>query len=1721
MKRKNVVTKAINKISNPKRRLIPARMGSGKDYVSISTGIPNKIWVTYEGSGQIAQVWNLRLPSVAGLRVLVGEDPNYPGLLQVIRERLQPGGTPITQLGAHHETHEIYGSDKVNVSGNQIIPLNVVPIAGTFTVIIKDAIILAGDVWAYVNPQNLDLTSSVPAAGALWALIQSDASGVCTLKLSDTVTAKALLTIDGIPLPDNAFFPLCAVRLYAGQTELRLDSAINDFKDLRWGQGSGAGAPTISTTNVIVDGTFDGTTAWVVGTPIEWVISGGKATATDATVTRLSQYVPPVLAGYTYKVTYTVDSISEGSVIVIVGNTEGTPRDAAGTYTEYIFAAATSFDFAPHDTPLTCVIDDVSAEIITGIIPQTPNRIVISDADGIVGSSDNLSYDDTINNLTMGGNNPPWAAEPDTIINSAEGHSFGITGMVFSDDVTKSDYRTTLRAGGTASAPTKVLDGMIISRWRGRGYYDNTGGVADTRVEMRLVADGDWSATSTPTRIEMYTTPVDATVPVLVITLESDGTVNIPTGSTYNINGTPHTHAGGSAHEIRSNGTPMTARSGLNFIGGTVDDNAGADSTDVTITGGDFGYPDLAQGAEEITNGAFDSALTDWTAGAGWTWQSDDGVGGWARHTAGNAEPIYQGGTLINNLKYKALFTYGGGTAGTIQVIFDDGESKTYSASVSPISVIFVGSYTESIPAKIVFYPSSDYDGYIDSVYVYRGGYIQDAANDSVTYGRNNSAWVEITGGGVAPVDPSVVGNLVSFADIAGGQADSGIAAADLFGYPDLATGALELTNGGFTSDASGWNVGAGWAWESDGGGGGRMRHTAGNTAELYQSGILENGILYRVGINDIGGGTAGSIDVVLDDGAAWTVNFDDVSFGAIGLWYEWEGKIIKITPSSNFDGYVTGVSVYRQPFIQDALGDSKTYGRKNNAWEEITGGGVAPVDPSVVGNLVSFADVAGAQADSGIAAADVSQTGHTHSYLPFGGEVNTGYLAVWGDSAGSFLSDGGAIPHVGSETNSATTSDPLTNDSKIGWINYALYGTTLVASTFTQIKAFLKTYFDGLYNNYVHPNHSGDVTSVADGATTIAAKAVDVAMLADGTDGELITWGADGVATTVPVGTATHVLTSNGAGAAPTFQAPAAAGALTSAHIFVGNVSNVAADVAMSGDASITNAGVVSVNKTRLNVRNETGVSIATTKAVYVSGFNNLPLITLATNAAELAHNVIGVTVGAIAHEANGYVATSGQFDAETNGWTVGTELYLSTAGALTDTAPTSGSMTHVAVVTVQANYPTGKLLIYHYPEENYLAGGAGVDTIIRMGDAIGANKTSFRDYANTEVAAVNSDGVFTAASFNGLLTTDKTKLDGIEAAADVTDATNVAAAGAGMVGTANTWVTGQIFGNGVGNAGIIVNGGAGYLRQLVLRTNAVTRAIFLLNGTAEGGANAGSDVQLNVYDDAGANGLTAMLVKRSTGQVRIGSATAPAYPLDVTGDINSSTAIKVGGTALVTNATHSGDVTGATALTIANKITMTGTSPVAVSGSPTVIAAGAVAVSLVNDAAAAITQFDTATLSALDTDVPTSKAVGTAISTHAALRTGVHGMGASYQIIQQGNPTAETTGAVTVTIAKMLTGIVSGNPSAARAYTLDTGANCDGGMTISTNEAFDWVLINLATTATYIITLTAAAGHTIVGNPLIAAQSGTTGGLWGTSSAMFRTRKTAANTFITYRIA
>jgi hypothetical protein len=109
-----------------------------------------------------------------------------------------------------------------------------------------------------------------------------------------------------------------------------------------------------------------------------------------------------------------------------------------------------------------------------------------------------------------------------------------------------------------------------------------------------------------------------------------------------------------------------------------------------------------------------------------------------------------------------------------------------------------------------------------------------------------------------------------------------------------------------------------------------------------------------------------------------------------------------------------------------------------------------------------------------------------------------------------------------------------------------------------------------------------------------------------------------------------------------------------------------------------------------------------------------------------------------------------------------------------------------------------------------------------------------------------------------------------------------------------------------------------------------------------------------------------------------------------------------------------------------------------------------------------------------------------------------------------QQPAPTAKAAGA-TLTIAELLTGIVTTSGTAAIALTLPTGTLTDGGITtpaLPINGCFEWSIINTGTSAGA-VTVVAGTGHTIVGAAVVAI---------GTSAGWL-TRKTAANTFVTYR--
>ena len=108
----------------------------------------------------------------------------------------------------------------------------------------------------------------------------------------------------------------------------------------------------------------------------------------------------------------------------------------------------------------------------------------------------------------------------------------------------------------------------------------------------------------------------------------------------------------------------------------------------------------------------------------------------------------------------------------------------------------------------------------------------------------------------------------------------------------------------------------------------------------------------------------------------------------------------------------------------------------------------------------------------------------------------------------------------------------------------------------------------------------------------------------------------------------------------------------------------------------------------------------------------------------------------------------------------------------------------------------------------------------------------------------------------------------------------------------------------------------------------------------------------------------------------------------------------------------------------------------------------------------------------------------------------------------VYQGAPVAlNATGALTA--AAILSGIVTSTTAAAVAATLPTGAVMDLASTFEIGDAFDWSVI---TTGANALTVTAAAsGHTVVGNMVVAAGK----------AGRFRTRKTAADTFVTYSLS
>lgn len=95
------------------------------------------------------------------------------------------------------------------------------------------------------------------------------------------------------------------------------------------------------------------------------------------------------------------------------------------------------------------------------------------------------------------------------------------------------------------------------------------------------------------------------------------------------------------------------------------------------------------------------------------------------------------------------------------------------------------------------------------------------------------------------------------------------------------------------------------------------------------------------------------------------------------------------------------------------------------------------------------------------------------------------------------------------------------------------------------------------------------------------------------------------------------------------------------------------------------------------------------------------------------------------------------------------------------------------------------------------------------------------------------------------------------------------------------------------------------------------------------------------------------------------------------------------------------------------------------------------------------------------------------------------------------------------TLSAALLLGGVVTSTTAAAVSATLPSGAGMELSAEFATGTSFDWSVIN--TGPNTFTVLQGSTGHTVVGDMAVPT----------VSSALFRTRKSATDTFVTYRIA
>jgi hypothetical protein len=269
-----------NTRNQPKMPAKPCRLGDTNSVLDVYNGeaLPDGYVVVRDDDGNLSVAFNSRVTNVANLAVYVGYDPVLePTLYQVLGQRdIYPTQQAPYGLPLHHKTHEYPHSDTVSIHSEQFLPALVTANSGMVLTIFPSFCPVSTGGWVYIhgtgagNVYLLDLAATRPTAGAQAFAICARDDGTISVVAGGTVTTPELLTAAQFPaMPDATYHPLCAVRLYSGQSTIRQGTLSPDLYDLRaWlGGGSGSSGYTPPATTAANDFQVgDGSGHWIKNT---------------------------------------------------------------------------------------------------------------------------------------------------------------------------------------------------------------------------------------------------------------------------------------------------------------------------------------------------------------------------------------------------------------------------------------------------------------------------------------------------------------------------------------------------------------------------------------------------------------------------------------------------------------------------------------------------------------------------------------------------------------------------------------------------------------------------------------------------------------------------------------------------------------------------------------------------------------------------------------------------------------------------------------------------------------------------------------------------------------------------------------------------------------------------------------------------------------------------------------------------------------------------------------------------------------------------------------------------------------------------------------------------------------------------------------------------------------------------------------------------------------